>query len=298
MSNEQAELKKRFDNNPCRGIVLGAGIEGSMRQFAWIMGRSPNSQNRVYEPNVEGADLRTAPADPSKVEDPRLIIYNVMRHSGSSLHVVSNGDQTDDVAEYGYHSVSVDSGGFDDFSYALRRRHCEPDAPTFTPRITGIQNRGASVVYLALLRPDFDEQAHWIEVEKASGLTKDQFRKEGMKESEVTEAYNQAIGKLARLDHQRFPTIRSFFEFPFRTGIGYCLTTYKPGSLPEGKELLSFDGEPFAVPIVGTLDESVMNLWNHLDDCGDKHWRVAIAGIEIAPNGRYKMFVHNTRQKV
>jgi hypothetical protein len=305
MSKVDAELnlRTRFTDNPCRGIVVGSYIDGSLRQFAWIMGRSSNSQNRVYEKNVEEtelreADLRTAPADPSKVEDPRLIIYNVMRHFGGR-HVVSNGDQTDDVADYGCHHSSIDSGRFQDFSFSLRRRHCEPDALTFTPRITGYQVVGQDAAYLALLRADPDAKEHWISVAKSSGLTKDQFKKPGMKDSEVTEEYNQAIGKLAQLNHQQFPTIRSFFEFPLKPGLGYCLTTYKPGS----KTLDSFEGEPFQVPIVGSLEESAMNLWDHLDD-GGANWRVSIAGKEMAPdgtmppNGRYKMFIHNTRQKV
>ena len=44
----------------------------------WIMGRSANSRNRVFEP-IEGG-IRTVAADPAKLEDPHLIIYNAVLH--------------------------------------------------------------------------------------------------------------------------------------------------------------------------------------------------------------------------
>ena len=67
------------DNSyPGRGIVIGRDITGeNMVQIYWIMGRSPNSRNRVFE-SKEGR-LFTVPADPSKVKDPSLIIYNAMK---------------------------------------------------------------------------------------------------------------------------------------------------------------------------------------------------------------------------
>ncbi|MCX6709127.1 MAG: hypothetical protein NTW67_05790 [Candidatus Woesearchaeota archaeon] len=292
MNYEQAEknLKERLADNPCRGIVLGMGEDRTLRQFSWIMGRSSNSQNRFYQRNVGGVDLRTAPADVSKVEDPRLIIYNAMNHC-SPCHIVSNGDQTDTVsAEFMERSHKTHHSAF---VQALDSRFCEPDAPTFTPRITGYQAAGENIAYLALLRADPVAREIWTGVVKSSGLTKDQFKKPGMKDSEATEEYNKAIGKRAGFNHQQFPTIRSFFELPLDSWHGFCLTTYKPGS----KALDSFEGEPFIVPIFGSLEESAMNLWNHLDD-GGANWRVAFAGKEIQPDGEYRMFVHNTRQKV
>lgn len=282
-------LAMRLADNPCRGIVIGLSEAGESRHFSWIMGRSANSQNRVYVKDRRGIDVCTAPADPSKVEDPLLIIYNAMRHV-FPFHVVSNGDQTDSVAfeledyKKGVHHKSPALA----FMHVLNHRFCEPDAPIFTPRISGYSENGRDVAYFSLLRPDYLAKAHWIETEKASGLKKDDFRKPGLNESEVTDAYNRAIGERAGLDHLQFPTVRSYFELPLKPGFGFCLTTYKPGS----KTLDSFDGEPFLVPVVGNLEESAMVLWNALGE----GWRVSIAGKNVPKDGNYTVFVHNTRE--
>ena len=90
---EQEALKNmelRFVDNPCRGVVTGMNGNGEPVQISWIMGRSSNSQNRVYVAEKEKGLLRTEAADPSKVEDPSLIIYNAMR-SINKAHIVSNG---------------------------------------------------------------------------------------------------------------------------------------------------------------------------------------------------------------
>ena len=67
---------------PGRGIVLGLTPDSKKAVVAyWIMGRSANSRNRVFEP-IEGG-IRTVAADPAKLEDPHLIIYNaVLTHRG------------------------------------------------------------------------------------------------------------------------------------------------------------------------------------------------------------------------
>lgn len=89
---------------PGRGIVTGLSETGEhLVQVYWIMGRSENSRNRVFKADDETGRLFTEAADPSKVKDPSLIIYNAMRERGdwySTLdYVVSNGDQTDTVVE-------------------------------------------------------------------------------------------------------------------------------------------------------------------------------------------------------
>jgi len=98
-----------------------------MVQIYWIMGRSPNSRNRVFEAQL--GLLRTSAADPAKVSDPSLIIYNAMREL-KDLYIVSNGDQTDTVYQ------TLTHGGT--FEQALATRNHEPDAPNFTPRISGL----------------------------------------------------------------------------------------------------------------------------------------------------------------
>uniref|UniRef100_UPI004025B3EB IMP cyclohydrolase n=1 Tax=Gemmiger sp. TaxID=2049027 RepID=UPI004025B3EB len=83
---------------PGRGIVLGQSPDGSKVFVAyWIMGRSANSRNRVFEP-IEGG-IRTVAADPAKLEDPHLIIYNAVLTLRETT-VVTNGDQTDTIAQF------------------------------------------------------------------------------------------------------------------------------------------------------------------------------------------------------
>ena len=112
---------------PGRGIILGANEAGRAVIAYFIMGRSANSRNRVFMPQGEG--LRTEAFDPTKVIDPSLIIYNPVRVLGDST-IVTNGDQTDTIYD---HMVSGGSS-----ETALATRSFEPDAPNFTPRISGI----------------------------------------------------------------------------------------------------------------------------------------------------------------
>lgn len=111
-----------------RGIVIGKSEDGKSACTAYfIMGRSQNSRNRVFKKR-DGV-LYTEPYDPSKVEDPSLIIYAAVRESKNRL-IVTNGDQTDTIFE------TLERGGT--FEGALTSREFEPDAPNFTPRISGM----------------------------------------------------------------------------------------------------------------------------------------------------------------
>jgi len=111
---------------PGRGIVVGLDETGQfLVQVYWIMGRSENSRNRVFGKDDTGR-VFTEAADPSKVKDPSLIIYNAMREAMPRYcWVVSNGHQTDPL---------VDSG--ESFALTMCRWSYEPDAPNFTPRIS------------------------------------------------------------------------------------------------------------------------------------------------------------------
>lgn len=115
---------------PGRGIVIGKTKEGKKAVTAYfIMGRSNNSRNRVFV--EEGEGIRTQAFDPSKLEDPSLIIYAPVRVLGNKI-IVTNGDQTDTIYE-----------GMDKqltFEQSLRTREFEPDAPNYTPRISGIMH--------------------------------------------------------------------------------------------------------------------------------------------------------------
>lgn len=114
---------------PGRGIVAGLDESGAfLVQIYWIMGRSDNSRNRVLIADNETGRVYTVAADASRVEDTRLIIYNAMLERGRHS-IVSNGDQTDTVAQ-------VPAPVY--LNRALALRLYEPDAPHFTPRITAI----------------------------------------------------------------------------------------------------------------------------------------------------------------
>lgn len=114
---------------PGRGIVLGVTPNGKYAVAAYfIMGRSVNSRNRVFIQEPDG--IRTEAYDPSKMEDPSLIIYHPVREAGCGL-IVTNGDQTDTVWEYLAKGESWEA--------ALRTRKFEHDGPNWTPRISGLQ---------------------------------------------------------------------------------------------------------------------------------------------------------------
>ncbi len=103
---------------PGRGILVGKD-----RVYYFIMGRSENSRNRIFALTEDG--IRTEAHDPAKLADPSLIIYHPVRKMGDSL-VVTNGDQTDTIVEYGC------------FKKGLMTREYEPDGPNWTPRISAI----------------------------------------------------------------------------------------------------------------------------------------------------------------
>jgi hypothetical protein len=129
---------------PGRGIVQGMTADGRhLVQVYWLMGRSENSRNRVFV--EEGDAIKTRAHDPSKLADPSLIIYASARVHGS-CHVVTNGDQTDTIVE------ALRAGGT--FEGALATRTFEPDAPNFTPRISGLVDlRGRNAYQLSILKP-------------------------------------------------------------------------------------------------------------------------------------------------
>lgn len=119
---------------PGRGIIVGKSADGKSAMIAYfIMGRSENSRNRIFE-RYEGG-MRTKAFDESKLVDPSLIIYNPYLECGAS-DIVTNGDQTDTVFNY------VKEHGDDGFSFekSLHTREFEPDKPNFTPRISAILN--------------------------------------------------------------------------------------------------------------------------------------------------------------
>ncbi len=124
------DLKKLLSENtyPGRGIVIGKSADGKNAMIAYfIMGRSENSRNRIFE-RFDGG-MRTKAFDESKLSDPSLIIYNPYL-SLEKTDIITNGDQTNTIYDY-----MLKGSNFED---ALMTREFEPDAPNFTPRISGV----------------------------------------------------------------------------------------------------------------------------------------------------------------
>ncbi len=127
---EMVSIEKRLKENayPGRGIIIGRTADGKKAVTAYfIMGRSVNSRNRIFVEDGEG--IRTQAFDPSKLEDPSLIIYAPVRVLGNKT-IVTNGDQTDTVYECMDKQMT--------FEQSLRGREFEPDGPNYTPRISGV----------------------------------------------------------------------------------------------------------------------------------------------------------------
>ena len=124
------DLKEYLSKNPYpgRGILLGRSADNSRAVIAYfIMGRSENSRNRIFETTDDG--IRTRAFDESKMTDPSLIIYHPVRVVDGTT-IVTNGDQTDTVAD----AFRAGTG----WVRALRTREFEPDGPNYTPRISGM----------------------------------------------------------------------------------------------------------------------------------------------------------------
>ena len=134
---------------PGRGVLLGRSADNRHAVIAYfIMGRSENSRNRIFEETEDG--IRTRAFDESKMTDPSLIIYHPVRKAGS-FTVVTNGDQTDTVADF------LKAGRT--FEEALRTRTFEPDGPNWTPRISGLLSENGDYRLSILKSADGDESS-------------------------------------------------------------------------------------------------------------------------------------------
>ena len=143
---EMLSIEKELQENsyPGRGIIIGRSKDGTKAVTAYfIMGRSENSRNRIFVEDGEG--IRTQAFDPSKLVDPSLIIYAPVRVLGDYT-IVTNGDQTDTVYDL------MQAGKT--FEESLRTREFEPDAPNYTPRISGLidQSKNGFSYALSILK--------------------------------------------------------------------------------------------------------------------------------------------------
>ena len=146
MKNLDLTTLLRSNPYPGRGIVLGSSPDGEKSVIAYfIMGRSENSRNRVFVETPDG--IRTQAFAPSKMTDPSLIIYAPVRVFGTST-IVTNGDQTDTIRE------GLAAGKT--FAQALHTRTFEPDAPNYTPRISGLVKKNGDYTLSILKSADGD----------------------------------------------------------------------------------------------------------------------------------------------
>lgn len=114
---------------PGRLLALGKARSGTAVVLYVVTGRSPSSQARRLV--LDGRTVWTRPTDPQVVGSghPDLLVYPALR-IGKGI-AVSNGRQTTDIDPDAEGSpVSVLERGLRDWSY-------EPDAPIYTPRISG-----------------------------------------------------------------------------------------------------------------------------------------------------------------
>ena len=139
----------RGNSYPGRGIMLGRSADNKSAVIAYfIMGRSENSRNRVFEETEDG--IRTKAFDESKMTDPSLIIYHPVRRLESGLTIVTNGDQTDTIRDM------LTQGHC--HRHALNTRTFEPDGPNWTPRISGVVKPDGSYNLSILKSMDGDER--------------------------------------------------------------------------------------------------------------------------------------------
>ncbi len=128
MKTNKIEELLSSNTYPGRGIMIGMSKDGTKAMIAYfIMGRSENSRNRIFE-RFDGG-MRTKAFDESKLVDPSLIIYNPYLQR-KTIDIITNGDQTDTI----YDAIELGKT----FEDALMTREFEPDHPNYTPRISGI----------------------------------------------------------------------------------------------------------------------------------------------------------------
>ena len=192
---------------PGRGICIGKAPGGKKATIAYfIMGRSVNSRNRVFDP-IDGG-IRTMAADPSRMTDPHLIIYNPVL-TYDNITIVTNGDQSDTIHDF---MARNDFPGYG-FEAALKTRIFEDDGPNWTPRISGVVDMRAGFYKLSILKSDdgaaasvqrftFDYpqplpgEGHFISTYKCNGTPIPSFVGEPLRVALDEEDPNEYAGKL------------------------------------------------------------------------------------------------------
>ena len=132
---------------PGRGIMIGRSADNKSAVIAYfIMGRSENSRNRIFEETEDG--IRTRAFDESRMTDPSLIIYHPVRRMDNGVTIVTNGDQTDTIRKHMLEGHC--------YRHGLHARTFEPDGPNWTPRISGVVLAGGKYALSILKSLDGD----------------------------------------------------------------------------------------------------------------------------------------------
>ncbi|NLO14620.1 MAG: inosine monophosphate cyclohydrolase [Clostridiales bacterium] len=151
----------RQNTYPGRGLMVGVNDDKALVILYFIMGRSDNSRNRVFA--EDNLDVRIEPMDAKLIEDPSLIMYRPVR-TISNHYIVSNGDQTDTIYDFLRRGYS--------FRQALATRSYEPDAPHYTPRISGlaVREKGGFHYTLSILKRQDDITRQYYEYKQVPGV--------------------------------------------------------------------------------------------------------------------------------
>ncbi len=243
------ETELRSNRYPGRGIVIGRTKDGTKAAAAYfIMGRSENSRNRIFVEDGEG--IRTQAYDPAKLKDPRLILYAPVRVRGNQT-IITNGDQTDTIFEGMEHQLT--------FEQSLRSRSYEPDAPNYTPRISGILHLENGQFHFALSI-----------LKRPAGLSGEDTGSDG----QSAEAKEDPCER---------------YTFAYRAcipGEGRFLHTYRGDAAP----LPPFEGEPKRVAIPDTIDACTDLIWENLNE--ENKVSLFVRYLDLA-SGKYESRIVN-----
>jgi len=143
-----------------RLIVMGAPPGGGKAAIIYaITGRSPASQARKLVHRDGGIWVQPTDEDALRTGNVDLLVYPAVLYGERGI-AVSNGKQTADVRDRllpGADPVAV-------LSKALAAWDFEPDAPIFTPRISGCQVGGASGLSVVRRGPSGETLRNFFEV--------------------------------------------------------------------------------------------------------------------------------------
>ena len=125
---------------PGRLIAMGLASAGARTVIVYaITGRSPSSQARKLVLRNRGIWVQPTDEDVLKKGNVDLLVYPALLFGQAGV-AVSNGKQTADIRD----GLTSGAGPVSVLSKALAAWDFEPDAPIFTPRISGCFVRGSA----------------------------------------------------------------------------------------------------------------------------------------------------------